>query len=168
MTSLSDDTKITQRTCHPRAAATWPWHYLRPTSWPICCKKKLLFVCASSHPIFFFWFIILFSSHLPTSFYSSTCSLVADFRFRTKWEGAETRGICRGRHNRWEMDCIYKCLINRPPPTRHVNLSVSVPTPLSPISPCLCYTVSGPRSWLWLTGFRKSQGNLLKPPFLVD
>lgn len=109
MTSLSDDTKITQRTCHPRAAATWPCHHLRPTSWPICCKKKL-FVCASSHPIFPF---LLPSSHLLLLLHLlPSRRLQIQDKVRRSWNQRnlswETQQVRNGLH-------LQVFLINRPP-----------------------------------------------------
>lgn len=165
MTSLSDDTKITQRTCHPRAAATWPCHHLRPTSWPICCKKKVVCLCL----LLFFFFLIhypflLISSHLLLLLHllPSRILQIQD-KVRRSWNQRnlswETQQVRNGLHLQ---------VFNQPPSQLAMSTCLVLLPFLQSLHVSSCYTVSGPRSWLWLTRFRKSQGNLLKPPFLAD
>lgn len=134
MTSLSDDTKITQRTCHPRAAAaTWPCHHLRSTSWPICCKKKVCLCRLSSY----FFFLIHHPFLLPSSHLLLLLHLLPSRRLQIQ---DKVRRSWNQRNLSWETQQVRQGLhlqvFNQLPlpPTRHVNLSV--PTPLSTISPC--------------------------------
>lgn len=85
MTSLSGEPKITQRTCHPRAATTWPCHHILLLSWPICCKKAAVSVHRLSSCFSYLW------SCPPRPHTSS--SLVADCSVGTRWRAAQPGGI---------------------------------------------------------------------------
>lgn len=85
MTSFSGEPKITQRTCHPRAATTWPCHHILPLSWPICCKKAAVSVHRLSSCLSYLW------SCPPPPHTSS--SLVADCSVGARWRAAQPGGI---------------------------------------------------------------------------